>query len=204
MDMQQIRHSSMQILSQKEISIPSHLPILEETLRLREKEDILNRILALNVVVAVSYGFPTDKAKSWLKNEKYSYSFTREEQLLLEGKQNDKVKFQWEVESIYALSWVLRIVKDPDIFSVIPNDLVKHFPSFNTEETSERTRKLADIETFGNVIPWLDIYYLMHWYIVEYPTKKIEGLGTDSIVGRRKALEWVLSDQDWDNIIMDT
>ena len=48
----------------------------------------------------------------------------------------------------------------------------------------------------------VDFYYNLHW-IVKH-TKPIDEMKLSIITARRRAIEWFVYNQDWDNIQLDT
>jgi hypothetical protein len=68
MDFNEIRASSCELAKKCGFHIPDSLPLLDSS-EPRQVEEIIDRALAVSLIVAVSYGFKKDAALSWLEQE---------------------------------------------------------------------------------------------------------------------------------------
>lgn len=97
------------------LEIPGHLPLLDSHISKRNIDEVTERILALNVVVATAYGFPKDQALDWLSDfgSRGWLSKKELEFLLSDDPSSFEVsKYRWKVEALWALGWLSGVVHD--------------------------------------------------------------------------------------------
>ena len=63
-----IRSKTIDYLGENGLEIPSHLPLVDCDVSTRNTEEVVERLLALNVVVARAFGFSKSKILDWLSN----------------------------------------------------------------------------------------------------------------------------------------
>lgn len=207
MDAIAIRSRALLVAKDLGFKIAETLPLTDLSLTTRSVEEIQNRALALATLVAVSYGCSRDVALSWLKHEQLIQMLTRAEvEFLLTG-QGDVVAFQDQVEALCAFAWALNFLPILDFGKTCPDYLVTIFPNLKVNEPSTRFRQKSMLRPVGEIIQASDIACCLHWAIVEaeldrksYPGKA----PTYVITERRRALEWILSIDDWDEVSLDT
>jgi len=187
-----------------ELGLPtnSNLPALESNFRLRSKQEIAHRAMALLGVVASSYGFPPAEAKSWLEANSLTVCLTPEESSALSGGK-DLRSFQWGVHSLYAFAWVLGYIKNFSVTSEIPDHLVSVFPDLKKREPGIGFVESASLRPVGEVVLELDRAYCVHWALAENGLRGIKPK-YEGVPERRLALEWCLSDESWGEISLDT
>ncbi|WP_165840744.1 DUF4272 domain-containing protein [Pseudomonas sp. SDI] len=183
------------------------LPILDEELVIRPVEEIIDRALVLSVVVAVSYGFPRNKALSWLEKESLTDSLSSLELKFVKSSSQLSQVFQVQVEALCAFAWGLGYLPTLDFSAASPNHLVSVFPDFKVLESARRFREKARLLPVSDMVSALDLAYCLHWGISHarlgggiVPGK----VPPHVIVERHRALEWMFSSVDWDDISLDT
>ncbi len=183
------------------------LPVLDEALVIRPVEEIVDRALVLSVVVAVSYGFPRNKASSWLEKENLISSLSGLESEFVHSNSPLSKMFQVQVEGLCAFAWSLGYLPNLDFSVASPHHLVSVFPDFKVLESTRRFREKARLLPVGDMVSALDLAYCLHWGVSH---ARIGGgvvpgkVPPHVIVERRRALEWMFSAVDWDDISLDT
>ena len=185
--------------------MPDHLPEIEVPLGVRAQREIEDRLLAMNAVAAVIFGWQRVKAKRWLEREGLTELPTLRERALLDG-EPPRSADQDIVDGICALAWVLALIELPDLTATCPPDLVKKLPDLKAEETSQPLRSRARMQPTHELIAQRDLAYCLHWAVVEgIPAVARLGAHPEGIIERRRALEWVLSPGvPWEEVPMDT
>ncbi len=113
MDLFAIRQSSIRAAQELGYSVNLGLPLLDPVEFIVEPEQLVDRVLVLYACVASSYGFPKDKALSWLTTQGLSKAIACSEIEYLQGKaESQKSAFQWQVEALWALSWAAGYVEN--------------------------------------------------------------------------------------------
>ena len=193
-----------------------NLPLLDDDMKLtRTEDDIANRINMLHLVYTTS--IEGEKSVSFFyemsKNNNWTHYLTPSELAYLKaGKQSkeQKANYSWNKEAIFALLWAVKLVKDlrdlkqmkmGDVYSLIP-----------PEASEEKFRKSLKLRNEKDLLKELDFFYLLHWTLKHEPqpnkllsffTNKIP-IEIDVVMERRRALEWLFSKEDWDDVAMDT
>lgn len=204
-----LRQHSQRVIDQLGLPFNTHLPEVGQAKYSRSTQEISGRALALHAVVAVSYGFPASEALSWIMSEGLMPSLTREERMFLQGNQTSANRFQMQAEALWVFAWVLGKYPSFDLLKRAPEDLVEHFPDLRKKEHAEAWRGDAALVDPGQLGQWLDLAYCLHWSIREkaiadQKADKVAGVLPASIIERRRALEWLCHEGDWDSVSLDT
>ncbi len=138
-----------------------------------------------------------------------SFKLNSLEKKLFEGQFEDQdvINVSWEYECFWALAWALGLVDDITDASQI----------CDVATAVGLVGSCDDIEDFdGQCIPrdaedildMLDLYYRYHWAVTEKrlrPETETKDLNGEVVMERRRALEWLFSDEsDWFSISLDT
>jgi hypothetical protein len=197
--------------------VPGHLPIVweaDEGYSVRPLDEIVLRLAALDVGVAVSFGMPRDVAQRWVNENGVESALSDQERLLLSGDERVNVDAkQAEVEAIWGLLWVVSLGRSLDPAEYCPDDLVRRVPDLKASEslTSWRARMTPTLRAADEVMAELDLHYCMTWCLAEANLKGQRPPGRiqqSAIWQRRRALEFVLDSSlahaDWDHIDLST
>jgi hypothetical protein len=203
----EIRARSLSIASKAGLSIPATLPLLETGLHLRSQDEAVSRLLCLNAVAAASYGFDKAKALDWLRQEKLTTLLTDAEIRFLERGEGSPQVFQVQVEGMWALGWAISLVSQLDFWKDSDNRFVTLLPNLKANQSSAEWRQKAKLRPTDDVVAACDLAYCLHWAVRQ---SEIEGkqpparLKPYVVVERRRALEWLLSEERWDAVSLDT
>ncbi|MBN1617887.1 DUF4272 domain-containing protein [Candidatus Dojkabacteria bacterium] len=207
MDLKKIRENSLSSIKDLGLDISKSLPILDQVNNPRNKQQIINRTLVLYVIVAHSYGFHSSKALKWLEAECLMDELTLKEMDYLTRGIGDSNTFQLQVESLWALIWIISITSSLDYSTLCPNNFIKYFPDLKTQEKSFKFKKLAQLREIETIIKQADIAYCLQWSLenaaIHYKNKT-NIIPRYMVQNRRKALDWVLWNEPWDEISLDT
>lgn len=206
MNLEQVREESELIAANLGYEVLPLLPLLDDELRLRDREIVVARTLALGAVVACSYGFEHRQAYRWLKHERLLQSLTLEEQKFLSNPYKPN-PFAYQVEGLWALAWSLKIVEELDFGKACAGNFVSLMPDLETQESSADFQGRAYLRTHEEIVAKCDLAYRLHWAVRQ---SELDGKSTPGkvapyvITERRRAFEWLLSDENWDDISLDT
>jgi hypothetical protein len=207
MDLSAVRSLSRNIAKSAGVAIPDHLPRLEEGLQLRSQDQAVNRLLCLTAIAAASYGFDKGKALAWLRQERLEPKLTKGERAFLEHGAGWPHVFQVQIESMWALAWALSLVPTQDFWQDCDNRFVTLLPNLKISQSGDECRRKASLRTSEEIIAACDLAYCLHWAIrqAEIDNKLFPGqLKPPVVIERRRALEWLLSNDAWDAIALDT
>lgn len=175
---------------------------------LRPAEEIIDRALALSTVVAVSYGFRSDDALSWLAQESLTKGLSCQELNFLKGFNQNRQQFQRQVESLCTFAWALEFLPELDFSKRSPVRLVAIYPDLKIMKSAVDFKNKAKLRPVSKIVEACDAAYCLHWGLRQAALD--EGitlkrpLSSIVVTERRRALEWMLSKEAWDNISLDT
>ncbi|CAN7739198.1 DUF4272 domain-containing protein [Variovorax sp. LjRoot290] len=180
------------------IPVGRHLPAVGG--RLREPSALVERALCLTAVAAVSFGLPAQTGRKWIEREGLWFAMTPAERALLAAPASTAPTFRTSVHSLCAFAWLLGLEPALSPISPLPGNLVKLLPNLKSDEPSERFRSNVQCVTEADALGMLDMFYCVHWGAREARA----AVRFDGLEERRRALEWSLSTQRWDEVSLDT
>jgi hypothetical protein len=206
MDPAAIRDESIAVAGRLGHQVSTELPLLDLDVRLRGQDEVVRRCLAQYVAVAVAYGYGRDRAWAWLKREGLSDEVAPSERSFLEGA-GDADTTKAGVESLWTLCWALGIVGYLDFSKLCGGNLVRLFPDLKIDDAAGPFMAKARLRSLDEIAAAVDLAYCLHWAITNagLSGQKLPGrVPPYVVIERRHALEWMLSDEDWDEVPLDT
>jgi len=207
MDPTEARTHSLRIALEAGVSIPSHLPLLDAGLVLRQQDDVVDRLLCLTAIAAAAYGFSKAKALAWLRQEALDAKLMNIERDFLERGKGRPQDFQFQVEGMWALSWAIGIVQKFNFWEDSDSRFVNLLPNLKVSQSSTEWRRKARLRSSDEIIAACDLSYCLHWAVRQAEIENNPppaNLRSHLVVERRRALEWLLSRENWDAISLDT
>jgi hypothetical protein len=207
MNFRQMRRRSMEIAEALGYRTLEHLPLREEVTFQRTVAEVTDRYLALLLVVDVSYGLDRAPASAWLDRESLWESLTDREKKFVVESEGEPHRVQWLIEAAWALAWALGLVKTLDFTEYCSRDFYKLWPDFKAGESSASIRKQCRLRSQDELLKVCDLAYCLHWSIVE---ERINGrddpgkMPGELVTQRRRAIEWIMDEEIWDEVFMDT
>ena len=114
------------------------------------------------------------------------------------------IQISWQLEGYLILIWTLGLIDEiefPDVL-VDPDSVTSLVSSCDTYKEFLEQCQLRDVE---DVLDLADLTYRYNWYCVESRINDDEPIINPEIVmERHRALNWLLSDQKWDKVEIDT
>lgn len=207
MDLKRIRGESIEAAKRLGVDVPATLPLLDAGLEMRSTGETTSRILAMNAVVATAYGFDKAKAIAWLNQETLTDSVSEQEKRFVFEGAGQPDRFKVQVEGMWALAWAMGIANELNFAKDCDNRFVTMLPNLKQSQSSADFRKKANPRPLEQVVAACDLAYCLHWAIrqSELTGKRPPGnLKPYVVVERRRALEWLLSKEAWDEVPLDT
>ncbi len=107
---------------------------------------------------------------------------------------------------MWALAWAVRRVGALDFWRPCDDNFVHKLPNLKVQEPRRSFEARASIRPVEEVAEALDLAYCLHWVVVD-ATLGRRSLPSQNrpagLLGRRYALEWMLGQDDWDEISLD-
>lgn len=207
MDLKQIRTQSLDVAAKAGVKIPESLPLLDDGISARPTADAVNRLLVLNIVAAVSYGFDRVKALAWLKQEKLDGLLTPTESAFVTSGVGTPQTFQVQIEAMWALAWALGMVPQIDFWKDCDTRFAAMLPNLKINQSGAEWHGKAKMRSAAELIAACDLAYCLHWAVrqaqLENKTPPAR-LKSYVVEERRRSLEWLLSNERWDAVPLDT
>lgn len=207
MDLNSIREQSLKTASRLGFTVNRSLPLLDDVQITRSADEVLERLLCLHATAASAYGLDRAKAKTWLKVEEIWQNLTAAERQFVENDRSDPTRFKAQIEGMWALAWALGIVPHLDFGHDCDGGFVMALPNLKIGQRSDTLRSKMKPRTVEEVVAACDLAYCLHWAVRQVkltggkPSGKVQPVVIEE---RRRALEWLLSDDAWDEVPLDT
>lgn len=206
-DYSDVRKKSLAAAKQLGYPVNGALPLLDQLAVVRTADEVVDRILAMLCTAASAYGFDNQKATAWLGREAKVDLLTDAERGHLRTKAGDRRSFTIQIEGMWALAWSIHSVPTLDFGEPCPQDFVTRLPDLKGNGSSREFRDTANVRQASEIISACDLAYCLHWAIRDAQLRnvKVPGKVEDYVVvERRRALEWLLADEPWEGISLDT
>jgi hypothetical protein len=203
-DLEKIRKESLQKIESYNLKVNHTLPLLDDSWLKRTLSETISRVLCLNSILILSNNMmPRESIIEWIENNnlKNALSEIEKDYIFFNKKDED---FRKNVESIYMFSWILKLVNKIQVTDQIPNDLITKI-TVNTGESIFEFQKRCSLRAYEEILQEADFLYCLDWSNKNYyfETRK-EKFHLYVIHYRRKAIEWIITDESWDKINLDT
>jgi hypothetical protein len=207
MDLKLIRNQSIQAAKRLGVDVSVSLPLLDTGLEMRSANKTITRILVMNAVAATAYGFDKAKAIAWLNQEDLTDSLSEQERCFIFDAMGHSDRFKVQVEGMWALAWAMGIANELDFAKDCDSRFVMMLPNLKQNQSSADFRKKANPRALERVVAICDLAYCLHWAIrqSELAGKRPPGnLKPYVVIERRRTLDWLLSEEAWDEVPLDT
>lgn len=207
MDPKLIRDESIRTARQLGAEVLAWLPLLDAGLELRSTDETVSRILAMHAVAATAYGFDRANAIAWLNEEALTDSLTEEERRFVFEGQGRPEPYQMQIEGMWALAWALGIASNMNFGEDCDSHFATMLPDLKQSRSSAAFRQSVDPHPLEHVVAACDLAYCLHWVVRQAELAgqpPPAGLAPHVIVERRRALEWLLSKESWNEVPLDT
>jgi len=203
-----IRRESLATAKGLGFPINESLPLLGERASTRTVDEIVDRLLCLNAVAMCACGFDRAQAHAWLSKENLTDKLTALERHFIEGDTGNGDLFLAEIESIDALLWAGGMERTLDVTSKRDPFPPTRVPNPSTDEDSNLFRTWIRPRSTLEIAAKCDLAICVHWgvrnAVLCYPKLLLTWGPPEIIEARHRAPEWLLSDQPWQEIPLDT
>jgi len=196
-----VREASLRALERLGLPVPAaNFPMVWDPgdhIELRPRAELEARVAVLNIVLARSFGMPSESAMEWLLDAHLVERLTRPEWRFVVADKGDHFSFALHMEAVYALGWVMGLARDLDPRHPSGNGLMQRLPNLIEGETfaAWRGRTLTAPREVGEVARLLDLYYCLDWAYLEAERGHLPlpgDIDSNAIGQRRWALEWAV------------
>jgi hypothetical protein len=209
LDFAEIRKRSLAACEILGYSTNPQLPLLETSVTPRDAREVAVRICCLVAVSAVAHGYDHRLAKGWLKRNGIQSSLSERELVFLES-MDDLAEMQCRVDALFALAWAAQVMPKLDFSMSTPDTLAMSLPHPQENGSIATFVRTLNLRAKDELIAVTDLAYCLHWAIRDSVIKGIRPPGPPEklhpiyIVERRRGLEWLMSNCNWDDTPMHT
>lgn len=203
----EVRAKSKEVSERFGCAVPTMLPLLDHGLRLRDKTEIEDRALVMHAVVAASFGFDRRRALEWITANVGLSRLAESGRIFLNAGQNDRGRLRTQVEALCAFAWALRKLDTLDFMIQCPDTLRRLYPDLKIGESPKRFRETGQLRSFQEIFDQCDLAYCLHWCVKDAMLKGdrlSSSVVPQVIIERRRALDWMLASENWDEMSLDT
>ncbi|WP_129692480.1 DUF4272 domain-containing protein [Gottfriedia acidiceleris] len=201
-------------LQLKKLGVPinENLPLTEQDneVKVRTKEEIINRIIALTIVSAKGMGASKEEIEDFIAGYKAIDLFTDDEKSFIEKKspkQREFIQYSWKIECIWVLLWSINIIHELDI----PNNTCDVDLVYETvlNSTKEDLINKSDLREANEILDNLDFTYRSHWAVRDAQLKGAQipsNLNEGVVYERHYTFNWLVNymEEEWDDVSTDT
>lgn len=205
-----VRTRSLEIIDSLGYKISSSLPLLESLSVRRDDKAIMGRMLSLYGVVALSFGWDHRLAAvtAWLAKEGLVEYMTPIESKFTLGDTIQIGPMQSRIEALFALAWACDLAKY-SILDPVPKDFVALFPSIARATPTADFRNRIRHRASEDIFQALDLLYCLNsaktdLYLRGEVDQCLSCPNLCALQQRRWALEWLISEVEWEEIELDT
>lgn len=199
----------------------------ETQLRIKTKSDICKKAIAMYIIpkfvlsVGLSTKYDNAESQNYLKENSDIINNLLEEKDLEEyqirvlngtATEQEKINSSWEIESSLVLFWALGILKKfpSKMYTISYPDkkimtFLKTYKDFDSLVNSVELRPYEELDKKWKEC-WKD-----HWGCVDIKfrgmtkdNKFAEDFDEETVMEHRKAIQWILTGEDWNHVNMDT
>ena len=205
------REKNNKMIGKKKIAVAERLMTRwkDEEVVVRDIETVCKRAIACFFVIQIACDIGKDNYREGLEYfkpmiEKFGLmdQLNSKEQRIIDGSYSmqDAIDMDWAYEAYWALCWCLGLVKDISDGSDIC-DCDKAISFVMKCNSVEEFKKMCKMRSKEDILDMLDLYFRYNWAINDTkvnPNTSIGSLNPSTVIERRRALEWIVSDvMDW-------
>jgi hypothetical protein len=206
-DLALMRAESIRWITSHGFPVNPNLPWLDAPGVVKGRDEVVDRLFALFCIVGCRYGFKKDRAMAWLRQETKTLILTQEEMAFFESDVSTEfeVDVDGQTESMWALAWAVGAVPKFSFLDPCDDGFVSILPDIKRGASGAPFRRKAQLRPENEIVANCDLGYCLHWALVN---ASLSGgslkMDRHNVVERRRALEWILSSESWEEISLDT
>lgn len=205
-DLKAIRAKSHAEATRLGYSINPALPLMAAPIAIRPVEEVATRMLCIVAVSVGAHNFPRPKALKWLAGQGLMESLAPSEAIFLEGG-GDIATMQCRVDALFALAWATQIQEKLNFEMECPESLAGSLPSPEIAGSTVAFRQKVSLRSDHEIIAMADLAYCLHWSIRDAIVRRQRPPGRLHpiyVIERRRGLEWLIGEDAWDDVKLDT
>ena len=204
-DLRMIRQRSLFMARRLGYPVDVTLPLRSDRKVFRDKDEIVDRMLALDAVIACASGMPPEVAFDWTHEIGVTHALSPNEALVLAGRVEDvPVGLLDRMEALWALGWAASLFRGVDYTRIAGPELGMIFGELDDVRDVRALRKRCRLRHREDVLAAADLARCLcrGLEIAAKQRKPAPGkVQPHVVIERRRALEWLISDTQWDDVL---
>lgn len=204
-DIRMIRQRSLFMARRLGYPVDVSLPLLPETGYLREKDEMIDRMLSIDALIACVSGMPPEVAYDWTAEIGIRRALSPSEVAILRGRAEDVPPILLEqMEALWALGWACSLFRGIDYTRLAGPELGMIFGDLDDLPDVRALRKRCKLRRFEDILAAVDLSRCLSRGIdlAVKQRKPMPGkVQPYVVIQRRRALEWLISDKPWDEVL---
>jgi len=181
------------------------LPLFVDRGVLRDKDEVVDRMLALDAIVACASGMPPEIASDWVVEVGVSSALSPSERRVLEGR-GDQVPADLidRMEGLWALGWASSLFRALDFSRICGPELAMIFGELDDVRDVRALRKRCRMRRYEEIVAACDLARCLQRGLDIAARKRMSQPGKilpNVLYERRKALEWLVGEVAWDDTV---
>jgi hypothetical protein len=172
---------------------------------LRDKDEVVNRMLALDAVIACASGMPPEIALDWTHEVGIAEALSPSEARVLAGRPEDvPAGLLDRMEALWALGWATSLFRALDFGRLSGPELAMIFGELDDARDVRALRKRCRMRRNEEILSATDLARCLYRGLEIADKKRMKPPGKVApqvVVERRRALEWLLGDEAWDDVM---
>ena len=210
--------NTIYLLQEQKIPYNIDLPPIKSSYEVNGKtfDEVAKRAIVLSIVCNFASDIVNNTKKKYLKDSKKFFNnlldtfhvrdaMTREEKELFNKMDKDlAMQISWQFEGNLILMWCLGLIEEipfPDVL-VDPDEITSIVSSCSSYKEFTEKCLFRDVQ---DVLDLADLIYRYDWYCVDCESKGLEpSINSEVVIERHRAINWLLTNEEWDNVEINT
>jgi hypothetical protein len=205
-DLRMIRQRSLFMARRLGYPVDVTLPLMVDGGALRDKDAVVDRMLVLDVMIGCASGLPPELGAEWVEEAGIEAAVAPSEERILTGRPEEvPVRLLDRMEALWTLGWAASLFRALDFGRICGPELAMIFGDIENLRGVRALRKRCGMRRYEEVVAACDLARCLHRGLLiadrsgAPPPGKVE---PHIIVERRRALEWLVGQQGWDEIVV--
>ena len=203
-----LRQTTEARLSELGVRTEVPLPPIEEVDPAKTPHQVGERMVELYSLAGLANDADPQLLVEWLGEIGFNEFLTSREAEFFRHSlsRQEHIDLSWRTESLAALAWSVCLLDELALPTQVTS-LDSLFPRMPPEVEYGDFASQLELRSRTALLEALDFYYCLHWLCRHrrvFSSRFEKKLNMEVIVERRRALEWLFCEEEWDEISLDT
>jgi len=204
LDFRMIRQRSLFMARRLGFPVDVSWPVVTDQKVLRDKDEVIDRMLALDAVIACASGMPPEIASDWVHEVGIEHALSPSEAHVLAGRAEEvPAGLLDRMEALWALGWATSLFRALDFSRLSGPELAMIFGELDDARDVRALRKRCRMRRHDELCAGRDLAYCLSRGLEIADRKRLPHPGKlqrHVVIERHRALEWLFSEETWDDV----